>query len=83
LESLFRTSHSQAYFTIVNNGSCVEIIDYLVGLKSKNQIHELIHISSIGKLNYVLKRLVGHSFPLITITDSDILFLTDLQKGTY
>jgi hypothetical protein len=83
LESLLSTSHSQTYLTIVNNGSCGEVVDYLVDLKCKEQIHELIHTSSIGKLNSVLKGIVGHSFPLITITDSDVLFLADWQKGTY
>ncbi len=83
LESLLKTSHSQTYFTVVNNGSCIEVIEYLVSLKRSKQIQELIHTTNIGKLNSVLKGLVGHSFPLITITDSDVLFISGWQKATY
>jgi hypothetical protein len=83
LESLLKTSHSQTYFTIINNGSCIEVIEYLVSLKHNQQIHELINTTNIGKLNAVLKGLVGHSFPLITIADSDVLFLSGWQKATY
>ena len=83
LESLLKTSHAQTYFTVVNNGSCKEVIDYLVSLKRSKQIQELIHTSNIGKLNSVLKGLVGHSFPLITITDADVLFLSGWQNATY
>ena len=83
LESLLSTSHSQTYFTIVNNGSCGEVADYLVDLKCKEQIHELIYTTSIGKINAVLKGIVGYSFSLVTITDADVLFLNDWQKETY
>ena len=38
IESLLKTSHSQTYFTIVNNGSCTEVIEYLVDLKHNKQI---------------------------------------------
>jgi hypothetical protein len=37
LKSLLFTSHSQTYFIIVNNCSCGEVGDYLVGLKCKQQ----------------------------------------------
>lgn len=83
LESLFKTSHSKTYFTIVNNGSCVEIINYLNQLYQENKIHEVIHTTSIGKINAILKGLTGYSFELITITDADVLFLNDWQKATY
>jgi hypothetical protein len=83
LESLFKTSHSKTYFTIVNNGSCLEIINYLNQLKVDNKIHEVIHTTAIGKLNAILKGLSGHQFPLITITDADVLFLKNWQKATY
>lgn len=83
LESLFRTSHSKTYFTVVNNGSCKEIISYLNELQDKGQIQELIHTTNIGKLNAILKGLTGQNFQLITIADSDVLFLNDWQKATY
>jgi Glycosyl transferase family 2 len=83
VESLLKTCHSKTYFTIVNNGSCVEVIEYLVELKRNKQIQELIHTTNIGKLNSVLKGLIGHSFQLVTISDADVLFLNNWQKETY
>ena len=83
LESLFKTSHPKTYFTIVNNGSCTEIIDYLNQLYQEGKIHEVIHTTSIGKLNAILKGLSGHQFDLITITDADVLFINGWQKATY
>jgi hypothetical protein len=83
LESLFRTSHKQTFFTIVNNGSCTDVIAYLNVLHQENKIHELIHADNIGKLNAVLKGIIGHQFKLVTITDADVLFLNDWQKATY
>ena len=52
-------------------------------LFNENKVHELIHTTSIGKLNSILKGLVGQSFPLITISDADVLFLNDWQKESY
>ncbi|EIA10416.1 glycosyltransferase family 2 protein [Flavobacterium frigoris] len=83
LNSLFKTSHGKTYFTIVNNGSCTKIEDYLNQLYEENKIHELIHTTNIGKLNAILKGLIGHQFPLITISDADVLFLNDWQNETY
>ncbi len=83
LESLFKTSHSSTYFSIVNNGSCVEVSAYLRKLKQQNIIQELIETSAIGKLNAIFKGLSGHNFSLVTITDSDVLFLNGWQTGTY
>lgn len=83
LESLLCTSHKKTYITLVNNGSCVEVAEYLVSLYESKQIHELIHSTSIGKLNSVLKGSAGHSFPLVTVSDSDVLFLTGWQVASY
>jgi len=83
LQSLFKTSHSKTFFTIINNGSSAEVAAYLDGLLKKGHIHELIHTINCGKLNAVLKGLSGNSFPLITIADSDVLFLNNWQHETY
>jgi hypothetical protein len=83
LQSLFKTSHPKTYFTIVNNGSCDEVVNYLNALHQENKIQELIHTTNIGKLNAILKGIAGQQFPLITITDADVLFLNDWQKATY
>lgn len=83
LESLFKTIHSKTYVSIINNGSSTKVKDYLDQLFKENLINELIHTDNIGKVNAVLKGLVGHSFPIVTISDSDVMFLDDWQKETY
>jgi hypothetical protein len=83
LSSLFKTSHSKTFITIINNGSSKEVSNYLESLFISDKIHELIHTVNIGKLNAILKGLSGSNFPLITISDADVLFLSDWQKETY
>ena len=62
LESLFKTSHNKTYFTVVNNGSCAEVKNYLDSLYQEEKLQELIHTTGIGKLNAILKGLTGHQF---------------------
>jgi hypothetical protein len=83
LNSLFKTSHSLTFITIVNNGSCEQVKEYLENLFNNGQIHELIHTSNIGKLNAIIKGLGGHRFSMITIADADTLFLTNWQNASY
>lgn len=83
LTSLFATCHSQTYFTVADNGSCMEVAHYLDQLREEGQLHEVIHTPNIGKLNAVLKSLTGGNFPLITVTDADVLFLDGWQAETY
>jgi hypothetical protein len=83
LDSLFKTIHSETYVTIVNNGSCDLIVDYLNGLYKINKIQEVIHTTNIGKLNAVLKGISGNSFSLITVSDADVLFLNGWQEASY
>ncbi|CAN1542250.1 Glyco_tranf_GTA_type domain containing protein [Flavobacteriaceae bacterium] len=83
LDSLFKTIHSKTFVTIVNNGSCIEVVDYLNNLFLKNIIQEVIHTTNIGKLNAILKGISGNNFPLITISDSDVLFLNGWQEASY
>ena len=83
LESLFLTCHHQTYFTIINNGSCHEVVKYLDNLFREKKIHTLTHTDNIGKMNAISKGLVGHDFDLVTITDADVLFLNNWQEETY
>ena len=82
LESLFSTIHKKTYVTIVNNGSDAVISEYLDLLFKEHKIQELIHTDNIGKLNAILKGLVGNAMELVTISDSDVLFLPNWQKET-
>lgn len=82
LESLFKTTHNKTFFSIVNNGSCNAVVDYLEHLYKKGSIQELIHTTNIGKLNAILKGLVGNAIELVTITDADVLFTNGWQLET-
>ena len=82
LESVFKTVHKKTFITIVNNGSCNEVKDYLNELFDTKKIHEVIHIDNIGKLNAILKGLIGNKIELVTIADSDVLFLENWQNET-
>ena len=83
LSSLIRSSHPKTFITIVNNGSCVEVVDFLNTLLQQGAVHELLHTTAIGKLNAVFKGLTGQSFPLVTIADADVLFINGWQDATY
>ena len=82
LKSLFETIHKRTFITIVNNGSCNEIRDYLTELYENSKINEIIHTENIGKLNAILKGIVGNNIELVTIADSDVLFLEGWQDET-
>jgi len=83
LESLFKTSHPRTFITVVNNGSHEGVAEYLETLYRQEQIHELIHTRNIGKINAVFKGSSGHRFPLVTVSDADVLFLNGWQEATY
>lgn len=83
MDSLFKTIHDKTYVTVVNNGSCDLIVDYLNKLHKANKIQEVIHTTNVGKLNAVLKGISGNCFPIITISDSDVLFLNGWQEASY
>ncbi|WBL24864.1 glycosyltransferase family A protein [Zunongwangia sp. HGR-M22] len=83
LQSIFETvALEETYISIVNNGSCNEVENYLGALKEENTIQELINTSNIGKLNAIYKGLIGHNFDLVTIADADTMFLSDWQQET-
>ncbi len=83
IASLLKTTHSKTFITIVNNGSCEEVRSFLNSLYNEEKIQEVIHTSNIGKINAILKGMVGHDFPLVTISDADVLFLNKWQEATY
>ena len=82
LQSLYQTIHDKTYITIVNNGSCEDVVRFLNQLLQEGKIHEVIHTTNIGKVNAILKGLVGHNAELVTITDADVLFLPNWQSET-
>lgn len=83
LESLFASIHDNTFVSIVNNGSCQEVQDFLDNLLTQGFINELVHTENIGKLNAILKAISGHNMPIITIADSDVYFCQNWQEETY
>ncbi|NRR92008.1 glycosyltransferase family 2 protein [Winogradskyella undariae] len=83
LESLIITTHNNTYITVVNNGSCNEVVQFLDGLKNGGEIQELIHTTSIGKINAIVKGIAGHKFDLVSLVDADVLFVQGWQNATY
>ena len=82
IDSLTRTCHQRTFITIVNNGSHDEVRNYIDGLLKEGTIHEVIHTDNVGKVNAILKGVVGHSIELVTIADADVLFLSGWQSAT-
>jgi len=81
--SLIKTVHHKTYITVVANGCCKEVENYINQLYQNKQIHEVIYTSAIGKVNAILKGLAGSLYPIVTITDADVLFLNTWQDQTY
>jgi hypothetical protein len=83
ITSLLKTAHPATFITVVSNNSIDKVTQYLDQLLQTQKIHEVIYTGAIGKTNAVLKGIAGHNFPLVTITDADVLFLTNWQKAAY
>jgi len=80
--SLQKTVSYKTFISIVNNGSCGEILQYLNEQLRAGRINEIVHTHNIGKLNAIIKGMAGHNIPLVTIADADILFKQDWQTET-
>lgn len=82
LDSLFATTHDKTFISIINNGSTSKVLTYLNELLKDQKIHEVIQTTNVGKLNAILKGLVGNNIELVTISDADVLFCPNWQKET-
>ena len=83
LESLWKTSHEKIFISLINNGSNNRVRLYLEDLLKSKKINELTHTINVGKLNAILKGVVGHNMPIVTIADADVMFLPGWQNATY
>lgn len=83
VQSLLATINSSTYVTIVNNGSGKKVTDYLNTLAIENKIQEVIHTTNIGKINAVLKGVVGIHADIVTVSDQDIMFKENWQSATF
>ena len=82
LESAIRTQHPGARITVVNNGSCDTVRDYLTDLFRTGQIDQLIHHkNNVGKIDAVIPVARSCAEPLVTISDGDVLFKDGWMQG--
>lgn len=82
LESLIRTRHPKTFLSVVNNGSCREVTNYLQQLYDTKKVDQLVHYKeNIGKIDAVISIAKVAEEPLITITDGDVLFKQDWMQG--
>ena len=81
LESLLLTVHDKTRITIYNNNSHELVKKFIEDLYSENEIIDQVFHSkeNMGKINALLASVKGNIEPLITISDSDVLFKHDWQ----
>ena len=81
LDSLVSTINSNAAITVVNNGSYKSVDDLLELYLKEKKIDTLIsHNTNIGKIDAQIGAARGAREKLITLTDSDILFVNGWQE---
>ncbi len=83
IQSLVKSSQPYTFISLVSNGSCREVEEYLKFLYNTGEIQEVIFTSNTGKYNAIIKALSGHNIPLVTISDADIFFKPNWQEETF
>jgi len=80
LESLRKTIHDSTSITIIDNSCCDEVKQYLAEEFRIGWIDQIIiNKNDVGKIDSIMNVIRGCFEPLITITDSDVLFLDNWQ----
>ncbi len=84
IESLLLTIHDKTRITIYNNNSHETVKNYIDLKYSENEsIDQVFHSKeNLGKINAILAAAKGNLEPIITITDSDVLFKHNWQKAS-
>lgn len=75
IASLIKTLPPSSAITLVDNGSCKEVRDYLISLFEEKAIDSLqLLATNIGKIDAMMGAARAAREPIITLTDCDILF---------
>lgn len=84
IESLLSTINTQTRISIVINGCCKEVEDLIFQYKNNYfQIDQVFYSrENLGKINAIYSIVKSNLEPLITISDSDVLFLPNWQMET-
>lgn len=82
LESICATKNLSCEITVVNNGSCIEVTNYLNKIYSENKINCLIHHrQNIGKMDALIGAARGAREEFVTLSDVDVLFVEGWQQA--
>lgn len=80
INSLTTSTNKKIAITVVNNGSCNEVVNFLDMCLKNGDVDTVIHHSkNIGKIDAMIGAARGAREQLITLTDSDILFKSGWQ----
>ncbi len=83
IDSLVATTHKTSLITVVNNGSFDKVGMLLNQYLENGKIDTFIsHKTNIGKIDALIGAARGAREKLITLTDSDILFVKGWQQST-
>lgn len=83
INSLIKTIPPTSKLTIVDNGSCKEVQEYLFDLFLKRKIDAVQLLQeNIGKIDALIGAARATREPIVTLTDCDILFKANWVKET-
>lgn len=81
LESAITTINTSCAITVVNNGSCEEVVDYINKKYDSKEIDSVInHSINIGKMDAIIGAARASREPIITLSDVDVLFKFGWQQ---
>lgn len=82
IESLVNTIHSKTRVSIVINGCCQEISDMIYEYQKRYPLIDQIFYTkeNLGKINAIYSIVKSNLEPLLTISDADVMFLSDWQN---
>lgn len=83
ISSLLNTVHKKTRISIINNGSCAQVVSYLETLyQDYEEVDQLFHSKiNLGKVNALYSVIKSCLEPIITVTDSDVMFLPNWQTS--
>ncbi|MEB2785141.1 glycosyltransferase family A protein [Algoriphagus persicinus] len=81
IESLLKTVHAKTRISIIINGSCEEVSQLIYDYQKSNSLIDQVFYTreNLGKINAIYSIVKSNLEPLITISDSDVMFLPGWQ----
>jgi hypothetical protein len=84
IESLVQTINSDTAVTLISNGSCTEVNDYLIDLYKEFKVDKVVLFSeNVGKMNAIISETRSSYEEFITFSDADVFFDKGWLKQTF